>query len=234
MTDISIGGVRPKNITIGGVEVQRVTIAGTDVWRRGYDFFDDFSSYPNGVLSTPNYNVTTSNNASVVVNSGALDISGNVSASVSPIVQHATQTYTDLCKVSAKIALRAPSAAISTIFLHGSPTSNYWVALVVTTDTASRGIFTNVNGSQTRRTNITAPGQNAVVSLEASHNGTNYVYTVRNESTGAVLGTWTDTGNVMQHGAGYRYGGMMVGANDSFFGDEYSNGWDDFRLQDVV
>lgn len=231
MTGIRAGGSDISRIMCGG-EAERIVVAGVDIWRRKYEFSEPFDTEGNLTAYANWVEIDSTSTVRLSVSGGELSTTGTTTdGTYTRRARHVNPLNTDVGYVQARIAVRSPTAYDSYLYFGADAGIQNCVFVVCSTDTSTRGLWTGINNSGTRRISFALPSS-GTIRLTRTNMGSYYRYQVANVGTGAVLGTWDDTGNLVNVGPDYRYCGLGCITRRAFFSTSYSNGWDDFYMTD--
>lgn len=236
MPNVYVGSTPISKAELGTTDVTKIYLGSTLIWPTitKYSFTETFST--NASLdSYTGWSSPTNGGAFLVGNAGVCAISNSSTAGNWELFgHHSVQCNTDENEVSATIASRAPTNYDSEIYLHANSARTDRVALMPTTFSNVYGIHSVIGGVRTRRATISGWALNQNISLRATQTGAYFTYTAYRN--GVSVGSWADTTNIMSHGNGNRYSGLMETFNRTggfFPANNFSNAWDNWAIEDL-
>ena len=233
MPNVYLGTTAITKAELGTTDVTKIYLGTNLIWPTvtKYSFVEPFNTAGDLDAYADWVAPPGTNSVRLTVTSGALITTTSTTAGNRELYgMHTTECNTDLNEVTATIASRAPTNYDAKIILHANSTYLNHVCLIPSTFASVYGINTVIGGVRTQRTAISGWATGQVISLKATFNGTNYVYTAYRN--GVSVGSWTDTGNLMPHGPGNRYSGLMETFNRSGITSASSCGFDNWSIED--
>lgn len=238
MTGITRGSNPLMGVYKGSTRAEKVYVGNTLIWPYMKRIYFDFTGVPNGPLPVGWVTRSIGGSASPEIfsnyirmgpstpnNSNSQGFAGYTGDSVS--------TDNQIIRGTTRSAL---NGLIGCICLKMDATMMNGVIAILTTG-SDRGIWTVNNGVSTKRSGLSsshAVGDTWALKAEGN------VYTlIRNpnfDNTGGTsVGSWTDTGNIVNHGPNYRYGAFYVNSDRNIFGvQNWGPGFDDFDFRDLA
>lgn len=171
-------------------------------------YFDDNFARSAGAIGA-NYQVEhTTTTADMQVSAGQEAVyNGTTGGTQAAIYIQPMNTDKIAVEIQVTSSIAAASGVKGTLVFIGNATGTAVCAMRITTTTVA--ILTGAYGALTSRASHTQTNSNGNF-FQLSYDPATNIYTAMNTST-AVGVTFTDSTNIMSHGAANRYGGMGVG-----------------------
>lgn len=229
---ISLAATTFAKASVGTAALQKISLGTTMLWSSAVSFSDNFNRDSLGT----DWTTKGFTDATVIpVLAGNRFCAGALAGTLTTFEQAATYTaasaLTDNHAVRATISTEVSDGMAGLIVRSTSDLQNL-VVVKLTYDSAHTGIWTRINGTNTRRTTSNTFSFDVGDVAEFRVSGNVYQLIRNPDSAATVVAAWTDSGNLFPASASRRHGGLWASSN-SGFGGEPSAELDDFRFRDL-